>query len=260
MNGRRGWAGCWLLVALAGGCDAAEPRLDAALPRDGGAALDASRDAGTDAAARDADTDAASGDAAADDDAGLADAGVGCPLGPDPRIQPSGFTEYERSWAEVFDGRAFPDTPSFAMPVGAWTISRDYASPQSAGMYITIPIDLPADRSLNILAVGAVPASSIGYGMPRRGNVFVSLSPCPGDVRPLDPEAADVYARACRGSLYESSITFNTRAAGSCRVSPGRYWLTFMHADPSASDFSPTSTSCDSGASACESSLSASLR
>lgn len=168
-----------------------------------------------------------------------------CTLPPDPLIRPAGFTEYVRTWQQVFNGFSFPTTPSFRMPVGAFTVNLSVPeSPPSAGMYISIPISMPANSTLTWRTYPATGNVDVGYNASRQGTMFISLSPCSGDLRPLDPSAADVFQRCARGALFEGPISFNTRTTASCNFPPGDYWLNIIHADPSVPNFGPTSNTC----------------
>lgn len=163
----------------------------------------------------------------------------------DPLLQPANFTRYVRTWPQVFNGFVFPSTPSTAMPVGSYSVTLNQGtSPPSAGMYLAIPVTLGARSRLNILTTlptGGFPST---YVLPRAGSVFVSLSPCAGDLRPQSASAPDVYARHCRGQLTESTINFFTLSGSGCSVPPGDYWLNIMHANPAVPGFSNTSETC----------------
>jgi len=165
----------------------------------------------------------------------------------DPLLQPSNFTRHVRSWPQVFNGFTFPSTPSFAMPVGSFTVTGNPAtSPPSAGMYLSIPVTLAANHALQILSTLATGTQQIGYNVSRPGNVFISLSPCAGDLRPTNASALDIFARSCRGSLGEGVIAFSTKpGVGSCSVPAGDYWINIMHANPAQAGFGPTSESCN---------------
>lgn len=165
----------------------------------------------------------------------------------DPLLQPSNFTRHVRTWPQVFNGSVFPNTPSSAMPVGSYTVTLDQGtSPPSAGMYLSIPVTLPVNHRLRILTTYPTGGFPSNYLLPRSGNVFISLSPCAGDLRPTSPSAPDIYGRACRGLLGESTLTFSTRAGvGSCSVPAGNYWINIMHADPSVPNFGPTFETCN---------------
>jgi hypothetical protein len=164
-----------------------------------------------------------------------------------PLIRPAGFTEHVRTWPQVFNGFEFPRTPSYAMPVGSFTVTGNPdTSPPSAGMYLAIPVTLAANHRLRFTTTLPGGTSRVGYNVSRKGNVFVSLSPCAGDLRPQDGAAADIFARSCRGILAENAITFSTKpGVGSCSVPAGDYWINIMHAIPSEAGFGPSSESCN---------------
>jgi len=174
-----------------------------------------------------------------------------CSLPPHPRIRPQGFTEHVRTWPQVFNGFAYPLTQSRPTPVGSFSVTLNQASsPPSAGMYLSIPVTLPADRTLRILTTLVTGTENFpGYTQPRQGNVFVALSPCAGDLRALDPQSSEVFLR-CRGMMAESSVSFSSRifpGQGCHNIPPGPYWLTVMHADPSAPGFGPFTNTCFHG-------------
>ena len=196
---------------------------------------------------------------------------VSAPAGPNPGactlpinalIRPQGFTEHVRTWAQIFNGFNYPQTPSFQMPVGSYSVTRDSStSPPSAGMYLAVPISLPDNAFIRFTTYQATGRFAINYFEPRAGNVFISLSPCAGDLRPQNPSGPDVFQRCTRGLLFEGSITFSTQsAAGACRVPAGDYWVNIIHANPAVPDFSnpaiaPTLNSCNSGLTRCESNV-----
>jgi len=168
-----------------------------------------------------------------------------------PRIRPQGFTEHVRTWPQVFNGFAYPLTQSRPTPVGSFSVTLNQASsPPSAGMYLSIPVTLPADRTLRIFTTLVTGTENFpGYTQPRQGNVFVALSPCAGDLRALDPQSSEVFLR-CRGMMAESSVSFSSRifpGQGCHNIPPGPYWLTVMHADPSAPGFGPFTNTCFNG-------------
>ncbi|SDE00779.1 hypothetical protein [Aquimonas voraii] len=185
-----------------------------------------------------------------------------CTLPSNPLIRPQGFTEHVRTWAQIFNGFNYPQTPSFQMPVGSYSVTRDSStSPPSAGMYLAVPITLPDNAFLRLTTYQATGRFAINYFEPRAGNVFFSLSPCAGDLRPFSATGADVFQRCSRGLLFEGSITFSTQsAAGACRLPAGDYWLNIIHANPAATGFSdpaiaPTLNSCNGGLTRCESNV-----
>lgn len=173
----------------------------------------------------------------------LIDQGVTHPL-----LQPPAFTRYVRSWQQVFAGRSPFTGPSHPMPVGSYTVTLNpNNSPPSAGMYLSIPVTLPANGTLTILSqdvTGTYPAE-INYPIVRQGSMFVSLSPCAGDLRPREAGNPDTFLRACRGLLREGALSFSTLPPGSslgCRIPAGEYWLNFSSVDPAVLMQAPEAT------------------
>lgn len=174
----------------------------------------------------------------------LIDQGVTHPL-----LQPPAFTRFVRSWQQVFAGRSPFNGPSHPMPVGSYTVTLNpNNSPPSAGMYISVPVTLPANSTLTIFSTdvtGTYPPE-INYSIVRQGSMFVSLSPCAGDLRPREAtNMTDTFLRACRGVIREGQLSFSTIPPGTslgCRIPAGEYWLNFSSVDPDALMQAPEAT------------------
>lgn len=234
-------------------CTPAEPQalVDTSTPLDAARTSDVGMADGAPALDASAAVDAALDAAVAAVDAPISvDAPVDLCVG-DPGIRPAGFTEYRRSWEQVFFGRSYPTTPSFLTPVGSFTISRPRNDgPRSAGMYISIPFTPEAARSVTLRFN---PAQSVatdeGTSIGRPGDFLVSVSPCPGDLRGPAPD--DMWLSDCRIFGTEVNLTFGTLPANRCRLEAGRtYYLNFAATDPSV--LNPEVNSCRGGSERCE--------
>jgi hypothetical protein len=166
-----------------------------------------------------------------------------CTLPSDPGINQTGFARRVLSWNDIFGSGPFPNytTPS---PVGSYTIGRTLNGPLSAGMYITVPFTAQANRVTELrhytaqYQVNSPPGHSgpwyIGDAS-RAGRIFVSVSPCAGDVRQYNPSSPDQFLSKCRANpLVEGPLFFSTGSSASlCRLQAGEtYWITWMMADP----------------------------
>lgn len=218
--------------------------LDSAEPRP-----DASTDTGRDASAADARADSGVPvDRYACAINGVTISGSTRPAGYE-FIRPAGFFMRDVTWASQFNGRAFGEPISYLAPIGSFSVGDNDA----AGMYITIPFRPEPGRPYHLEWYEAQPVSMAGYSIGRRATtVFVSISPCAGDLRPHNRTSLDPWLRGCRRQSSQSILSFSTDPAAGCPLVAGEtYWLTIMMAD--ASDgLTPTEHSCASGRDRCE--------
>lgn len=169
------------------------------------------------------------------------------------RVQPQGFTGFRRTWSQLFYGAQFPNMPSHLVPVGSWSLRTllDGANkgPNMNGKYITVPF-VPApntDYKLAWLGIQGVDAAQ--YYSPRNAtSLFVSVSPCAGDLRGrVNGGAAELSA--CRSQSRATSLFFGTKPGTSCELNAGQtYWLNIAFIDASGTEpLSTSTTTCQTG-------------
>lgn len=168
-----------------------------------------------------------------------------CSLPSNPNINPAGFIRHVLSWNDLFGTGPFPGYTTRS-PVGSYTIGRSLPGPLAAGMFITVPITVEANRTYTLRHY---PAQYVGSAPPgfapgswypgdtsREGAAFVSISPCAGDLRPYSPSPSDPWLRRCRTStpILEGPFQFTTGASPFlCELQAGQtYWLTYAMVDP----------------------------
>src|SRR5690606_32540879 len=109
-----------------------------------------------------------------------------CANDPDPLVAPAGFIAHDVPWQQAFFGYQYPLSGGSLAASGSWPL-RDIApatGPPIAGRYICIPL-VPDHRTHN-LEWGLVQTTMV-YPLGRgASSVFVSISPCPGDLRAAD--------------------------------------------------------------------------
>lgn len=169
------------------------------------------------------------------------------------RVQPAGFTGHHRTWSQLFYGAQFPHTPSYLAPVGSFTLKgildASNRGPNMNARYITTPFTPAPNTDYRISWLGAQSIPDAGYGNPRSASsVFVSVSPCAGDLRGRQIGGATELA-ACRNQQREAQIFFSTKAGHNCELVAGQeYWLTIAFVDTSGTaPLSTTTTTCASG-------------
>lgn len=161
---------------------------------------------------------------------------AGCNLPADPLIQPAGWTRTNVDWVSAFSSRdgspvaIYPSSVGFPVPIGA-----------AKNGYTTIPFTPTANLTVNLNWDGVQANSAQGYPNPRpASSMFVSISPCPGDVRAPVSGASDPWLRlGCRKMGFNANIFYTTSAIpesndSACRLEAGStYYLNVMAADPS---------------------------
>ncbi|MBB5208703.1 hypothetical protein [Chiayiivirga flava] len=169
------------------------------------------------------------------------------------RVQPTGFTGHLVQWSQFFYGQQFPHGPSHLSPNGAFTLKSLAPStngPMMNARYLTIPFQPSANSSYSVSWLGVQPVfvqNVVSYLSPRVAqNVFVSISPCAGDLR-APSQFGDASLKLCRAQLNSGSLKFGTTGAvGQCALSPGQqYFLNVAFVDTTVSGaLSTTTTTC----------------
>ena len=166
------------------------------------------------------------------------------------RVQPANFTGNLVQWKDLFYNATFPHGPSHLSPIGSFTLRAQAPSTRGPTMnarYITTPFTAGPNASYQVQWLGAQPIGVIQYNSARVAQtVFVSISPCAGDLRGPSPfGGADL--KLCRAQLNSGSLKFGTTGAtGQCPLVAGeKYFLNIAMVDtlqPGA--LSTTTTTC----------------
>ena len=175
------------------------------------------------------------------------------------KVQPTGFTGNLVQWPNMFYGASFPETPSFAAPVGAFTL-RTLAGhssnngPPMNGRYLTVPFVPQANKNykLSFMGVQAVYAAQY-YNSRAAETVFVSISPCAGDLRKKNT-SGDSWLARCRTQGSNVNMFYNTTgAAAGCPLQAGEtYFLNIAFVDTNLDPLSTSETTCAVSGNRCE--------
>lgn len=172
-----------------------------------------------------------------------------------PKVQPAGFTGNRVAWSAMFFGGTFPDGASHLSPVGAFTLRSLQPSTRGPTMnarYITTSFVAGVSQNYQISWLGAQSIPAANYSPPRAADaVFVSISPCAGDLRPrvnLNPPSI-LESSICRGMASNGNIKFGTTGgAGQCPLVAGvEYFINIAMVNTTLEVLSTTQTTCASG-------------
>lgn len=169
------------------------------------------------------------------------------------RVQPEGFTGHLLQWSAIFGSGAFPNMPSHVVPTGSFSLRTILDSsnrgPNMNARYITVPFTPAANQNYKISWLGAQAVLVAGYSNPRSANsVFVSVSPCAGDLRGKNTSGGPELA-ACRGQVRSGAVFFGTTANSQCKLEAGQpYFLNIAFVETSGTGpLSLTTTTCATG-------------
>ena len=171
------------------------------------------------------------------------------------RVQPPDFQGHLLQWPAIFYGATFPHMPSFLAPTGAFSLKSldsQNRGPVMNKRYITVPFTPTANTNYKIAWLGAQAVNSpgtAGYSNPRGADtVFMSISPCAGDLRGRNTSGGAELA-ACRVQAAATSIFFGTTANSQCKLTAGQpYFLNIAFVDTvGTGPLSLTETTCSSG-------------
>jgi hypothetical protein len=158
---------------------------------------------------------------------------TGCSIS-DPLIQPAGFGAANKSWVQAFTSPnpnvaapSYPNGPGTPVPVGA-----------QKGSYTAIQFTSRPDLTVDMTWDTAQP--QIGYSSPRPADqMFVSISPCPGDLRPSNPASGDPWLQnGCRITAGAGSTFYTTRPGYVsndfvCKLEPNQvYYINLSPVNP----------------------------
>ena len=167
---------------------------------------------------------------------GAASVVAGCDITPGtPGVQPMGWQRVDTTWENLFKPRdgapipTYPDSLGFPVPIGA-----------NKGQYTSAAFVAEANQTVNMFwdPAQANPWEGYSYARPAEG-MFISVSPCPGDVRPADDAVGGFLAAGCRRFANTGSLVFSTSPGlvqstfGACKLDAGKtYYLNVMPANP----------------------------
>jgi len=164
-----------------------------------------------------------------------------------PYVQPAGFVGHPVPWSQLMLGAPFPYGNSYLAPVGSYTLRALNVArlgPSMAGRYMATPFVAEQGGAYLVSWVAVQRQSEVpGYPVPRNAaSMFVSISPCAGDLRPGDRFSGDPWLTTCRASLSSGSLKFGT--GSTCRLQAGKtYYLNIAAVEPS-DGLTTTETTC----------------
>lgn len=169
----------------------------------------------------------------------------------DPNVQPAGFTGHRLSWGELFYGATFPHFNSHLSPVGSYTLRAMQPSTRGPTMnarYLTTSFVAAPNTNYKIGWVGAQAIPAVSYMNPRAADaVFVSISPCAGDLRPrVVSNPGPFLGSTCRALVSNGNLFYGTTGgAGQCSLVAGQtYFINIAMVNPS--NLNTTTTTCAS--------------
>lgn len=155
-----------------------------------------------------------------------------CTISGHPLVEPPGLTRTDKTWVAAWSApngtqtAVYPNSIGSAVPVGA-----------EKGRYTVIPFVPTSGLTVNIFYDPAQTNSSIGYTVARPAQaMFMSISPCPGDLRPVNDSSSDPFERStCRLFANTGSLFYTTGTSTSlCRLVAGtQYYLNVAAIDTS---------------------------
>lgn len=161
---------------------------------------------------------------------------VNCDLGPDPLIGPAGWVRTDVDWQTFWSS---PDGD----PQATWPTSVSFPTPIWAkkGGYTVVPFTATTDMTIKIFWDRSQGNPGEGFVQRPADSMAISISPCPGDVRPATTASdPDIYLRpGCRRQAISGALIWSTDPAAlnsptACYVEKGRtYYLNVIAADVS---------------------------
>jgi hypothetical protein len=162
----------------------------------------------------------------------------------DPLIAPLGWDTQSKNWVDAWsspDGSpraTYPNSVGFPVPIGA----------NKNKITVINFVPLP-NQTVDISWDGAQANLEQGYYPRPAMSMFISISPCPGDVRPPDQQNADPFLhQGCRTGGGGGSMFFSTVPGGTdfvCRLEAGQtYFMNIAPIDPT-NGLQPGEHTCD---------------
>jgi hypothetical protein len=161
-----------------------------------------------------------------------------------PLVRPAGFAPKLITWRILFTPRdgnpkpTYPDSLGFPVPIGA-----------EKGTFTAAMFTAEADQTVSMFWDPAQAKPSEGYMKARPAvGMFISISPCPGDLRPADNSGGFLMA-GCRKYANAGSLIWSTRITQStisaCAVQDGeKYFITVAPYNAAAGPLHPDAHTC----------------
>lgn len=161
-----------------------------------------------------------------------------------PLIAPAGWETQSKTWVDNWsspDGwprASYPNSVGFPVPIGA---NKNKITVVNFVPLANQTIDISWDGVQSNLEQGYYPRPAL--------SMFISISLCPGDVRPPDSQSADpLLHQSCRTGGGGGSLFFSTQPGSgdfACRLEAGRmYFMNIAPIDPS-DGLQPGEHTCD---------------
>jgi hypothetical protein len=168
-------------------------------------------------------------------------------------VQPTNFVGHRLTWEQLFYGATFPEGNSHLSPIGSFTLrstSPSTRGPTMNARYFATSFVAQAGANYNISWLGAQGIQEVGYSNPRGADaVFVSISPCAGDLRPrVAVNPGPFLQGTCRAMVSNANMFFGTTGGtGQCPLTAGQtYFINIAMVNPS-DGLTLTETTCASG-------------
>ena len=149
--------------------------------------------------------------------------------------QPTGWGRVNVTWSQLF-------TPRDGDPVPVYPLSNGFQVPIGAnkGQYTSASFVPNVEQTVNMVWDRAQAKPSEGYSTARPASgMFISISPCPGDLRAFNDEVGGFLARGCRKFQNESTLIYSTKASlpqsnqSACKLEAGKqYYINVLPANP----------------------------
>lgn len=148
--------------------------------------------------------------------------------------QPTGWGRVNMTWAQLFTPRdgnpvpVYPTSNGFPVPIGA-----------NKGQYVAASFTPLANQTVNMVWDRAQAKPTEGYSTARpAAGMFISISPCPGDLRPADATGG-FLANGCRKFQNEGTLIYSTMSSlsqstsSACKLEAGKtYYINVLPANP----------------------------
>jgi hypothetical protein len=168
-------------------------------------------------------------------------------------VQPAGFTGHLLTWDQALFGAVFPDGNSYLSPIGSFSLralAQGTRGPTMTARYLSIPIVAGASANYKFGWLGAQAITQVSYNPPRAADsVFVSFSPCAGDLRPGSVFSSDPWLQPrCRTRASNANLFFGTTGgAGQCPMIAGQTYFINIAMVNLEAGLDTTTTTCAAG-------------
>jgi hypothetical protein len=171
-----------------------------------------------------------------------------CTITEHPLVAPPTLTRADKTWVNAWSApnqtaiAVYPNSVSAPVPIGA-----------QKGGYTVIPFVPTANLTVNISFDHAQHNSGYGYTARPAKDMFISISPCPGDLRPANNSSADPFERSkCRIFAGSGSLFYTTTTANVCQLTPGVQYYINVAAIDTRDGLQAGENSCGNNLSGCD--------